>query len=62
MEKILEIIDDCLFDAIDINNALPKEVKNLLKDQEGTEATIGDCINNIQEQLGRANYLIQQIK
>lgn len=61
-EKILEILDDCLFDVIDVDNTLSKEVKDLPKDNEGTETSVGDCLDNIQEKLGRANYLIQQIK
>jgi len=41
-------IADALFDAYDIKNALTyHQLLHLLKDNDGTEFTIGDCIDNI---------------
>ena len=48
---IQEIISDCLCDINDINNALATEEKCRLKDNDGTETTIQDCIDNICDQL-----------
>jgi hypothetical protein len=49
-----ETIFDLLCDAYDIRNALRFAQGNLLnkpKDNEGTEITIGDCLDNIIETL-----------
>ena len=49
-----EIISDLLCDAQDIRNALRFAQGNLLnkpKDNDGTDTTIGDCLNNIIETL-----------
>ena len=46
-----EDISDILFDAIDVRNALSKEVLNQPKDTEDTDTTIGDCLSNIIETL-----------
>ena len=46
---IEEKISDCLFDAIDIRNVLKKSILNLPKDSDGTDTTIGDCLDNIIE-------------
>lgn len=40
-------IASALLDAYDIRNTLPKRVKNQPKDHEGTEITIGDCLDDI---------------
>ena len=48
---IEEKISDCLFDAIDIRNVLKKSILNLPKDSDGTDTTIGDCLDNIIETL-----------
>ena len=54
--KIQEKLSDCLFDAIDIRKALSthqhgKSILNLLKDSDGTDTTVGDCLDNIIETL-----------
>lgn len=49
-----ETISDLLCDANDIRSALRFAKGNLLarpKDNDGTEITIGDCLNNIIETL-----------
>jgi len=49
-----ETISDLLCDAQDIRNALRFAQGNLLnkpKDNEGTETTIGDCLDNIIDTL-----------
>jgi hypothetical protein len=49
-----ETISDLLCDANDIRNALRFAGGNLLnrpKDNDGTEITIGDCLDNIIETL-----------
>jgi hypothetical protein len=49
-----ETISDLLCDAQDIRNALRFAQGNLLnkpKDNDGTDTTIGDCLNNIIETL-----------
>jgi hypothetical protein len=40
-------ITDALCDAYDIRNVLSAKVKNRPKDNEGTEFTIGDCLDSI---------------
>ena len=41
-------ISDALFDAYDIKNTLTHhQLLHLLKDSDGTEFTIGDCLDNI---------------
>lgn len=40
-------ITDALCDAYDIRNALSDKIKNRPKDNEGTEFTIGDCLDSI---------------
>lgn len=44
-------IASALFDAYDIRNALSTRIKNRPKDDEGSEITIGDCIESIIEFL-----------
>jgi len=44
-------IADALFDMYDVRRALSKKIKNKPKDNEGTEFTIGDCIDNVIEFL-----------
>ena len=49
-----ETVSDLLCDAHDIRNALRFAEGNLLnkpKDNEGTETTIGDCLDNIIDTL-----------
>jgi len=36
-----------LCDMYDIRNTLPSKVKNQPKDNDGTETTIGDCLDSV---------------
>ena len=47
----LEVISSALLDAYDIREALSARIKNKPKDNEGSEITIGDCLNDIIETL-----------
>ena len=40
-------LSSALCDMIDIRNALSKKVKNQPKDSDGTECTIGMCIDDV---------------
>lgn len=40
-------LSSALLDAYDVRNALSKRIKNRPKDSEGTETTIGDCLDSI---------------
>lgn len=53
---IEEKLADCLFDAIDARKALSDTALNQLKDAEGTETTVGDCLDNIIETLQEITY------
>ena len=44
-------LSSVLFDAYDVRNALSSQIKNRPKDNEGTDTTIGDCIDAIIEFL-----------
>lgn len=46
-------ISSILLDAYDVRNALSKRVKKQPKDNDGTETTIGDCLDEIIEFLER---------
>ena len=43
----MDKISSALLDAYDIRNALPNRIKNKPKDNEGSEITIGDCLDDI---------------
>lgn len=43
----LDDIQSALFDAYDIRNALSDKMKNRPKDNDGTDITIGDCLDDI---------------
>ena len=48
------IIEDILFDAYDMRSMLRFNNRDVLaqpKDSDGTETTIGDCLDNIIERL-----------
>jgi hypothetical protein len=47
----MDAISSALCDAYDVRNALPKAIKNKPKDNDGTETTIGDCLDEIIETL-----------
>jgi len=40
-------LSSALCDMYDIRNTLSDEVKRLPKDHDGTEITIGDCIDDV---------------
>lgn len=40
-------LSSALCDIYDIKRALPKKIKNMPKDNEGTDITIGDCIDDL---------------
>lgn len=44
-------LSSALFDAYDIRKTLSDRIKNKPKDNEGTEFTIGDCLDSIIEFL-----------
>ncbi len=50
MKKILndlESLTSALYDIYDVRNALSEEVKNQPKDSDGTDITIGDCLDDV---------------
>jgi hypothetical protein len=44
-------LSSALCDMYDIRAALPRRIKKMPKDADGTELTIGDCINDVIEFL-----------
>ena len=52
-------ITDALCDAYDIRNVLSKKIKNRPKDNEGTEFTIGDCLDTIIATLEELESLME---
>ena len=44
-------ISSALFDLYDVRNALSKNIKSQPKDNDGTETTIGDCLDSVIEML-----------
>jgi hypothetical protein len=42
-----DVISSALLDAYDVRNALSDKIKRQPKDNEGTEITIGDCLDDI---------------
>ena len=40
-------ITSALLDMYDIKNALSDDIKNQPKDNDGTETTVGDCIDDV---------------
>ena len=55
----LDDIQSALFDAYDIRNALSDKMKNRPKDNEGTDITIGDCLDDI---IGTLETLEQELQ
>ena len=47
----LNEITSALLDAYDVRNALSAKIKAQPKDADGTETTIGDCLDSIIETL-----------
>ena len=52
-ESIKNDISSALFDMYDIRNVLSARIKNKPKDHDGTETTVGDCIDAVIELLER---------
>ena len=44
-------IESALMDMYDLRRAIPKKVKSQPKDNEGTDTTVGDCIDAVIETL-----------
>ena len=40
-------IESALMDMYDLRRAIPKKVKSQPKDNEGTDTTVGDCIDAV---------------
>ena len=47
MNGLQSEIASALLDAYDIRNALSEHIKRRPKDNDGTDTTIGDCIDSI---------------
>jgi hypothetical protein len=45
--SILNETQSALFDMYDIRRALSEKIKNMPKDNEGTEFTIGECLDSV---------------
>ena len=57
----LNEITSALLDAYDVRNALSAKIKAQPKDADGTETTIGDCLDSIIETLESIEqYLTQE--
>lgn len=41
-----DAVASALFDLYDVRNALPERIKRMPKDSDGTEITIGDCLDD----------------
>jgi len=50
-DGITNALSSALCDMYDIRNTLPNKVKNQPKDNDGTETTIGDCLDSVIEFL-----------
>jgi hypothetical protein len=46
-----ETMSSLLMDAYDLKRAIPKRIQNLPKDNEGTEFTIGELLDDMIETL-----------
>ena len=44
-------LSSAICDMLDIREALPKKIKSMPKDNEGTEITIEDCLDDVIEFL-----------
>lgn len=44
-------ITSALMDMYDLRRSIPKNIKNRPKDNEGTDTTIGDCLDAVIELL-----------
>ena len=50
-DGITNDLSSALCDMYEIRNTLPNKVKNQPKDNDGTETTIGDCLDSVIEFL-----------
>lgn len=48
-------LSSALLDMYDIRNALSSKIKAMPKDNDGTETSIGDCINAVIDMLEQCN-------
>jgi len=57
-------LSSALCDMYDIRNTLPNKVKNQPKDNDGTETTIGDCLDSVieflEDEANEAFYAYEQ--
>jgi len=51
MDVSLNEVSSALCDMYDIRNALPDKVKKMPKDNEGTDYTVGECVDDVIEFL-----------
>jgi len=51
VEFNLNDIQDCLCDLHDVRKKLPSNILNSAKDNDGTDTTILDCLDNVIEKL-----------
>ena len=47
----LNDIQDCICDLYDVHKQLPKDILSSPKDNDGTDTTIADCLENVIEKL-----------
>lgn len=53
-----ERIESAMIDMYDIRNSLSEDIKKMPKDDDGTDITIGDCINAVISTLEEVESLI----
>jgi hypothetical protein len=54
-----DTLSDILCDALDIKAALPEDILNKPKDNDGSEFTVGDCIDNVIHRLEEMSLAIE---
>ena len=47
----IDKLTSAIFDMYDLKKSIPKDIKSLPKDNDGTEYTIGECIDDVLEFL-----------
>jgi len=60
LTSMLGDIQNALCDAIDVRNALSDRMKNKPKDNEGTECTIGMCLDDIIDTLSELEAIAEK--
>jgi hypothetical protein len=53
-KKVNTDLTGALLDMYDIKNALSDDIKNQPKDNDGTDITVGDCIDDVIKTLERS--------